>query len=296
MPAAADESILRTLLYADVFDYPLSAAEIEHYLLGDPSALGQIGPRLQSSQWLSQRVTRANGYYTARGRAELAALRDQRRSDSQRLWARARVWGLRLGALPFVRMVAVTGALAVNNARTGDDIDFLVVTAPGRVWLTRALCIALVRLARLFRVGLCPNYVLARSAIAQEQRNLYVAHDLLQMVPLAGFTVYEEMRAANRWAEDLLTRARRPLHHEPELRPSPLLGLLQRLGEWLLRGWLGDRLEAWERRRKQRKFAPAAQIPGSTALLDSDHVKGHFHDHGRAVLRAYEERLARYLA
>src|SRR5687767_14654331 len=152
-----DDAILRTLLYADVFDYPLMLAEIHHYLIaapaGDKPAPAAIEAALRSSPWLATRVTRVNGYVTLRDREAIGALRDERRRHSAQLWPHARRWGRRLGYLPFVRMVAVTGALAVDNSPQGDDIDFLLVTVPGRVWLARALAVIVVRLARLRGVG-----------------------------------------------------------------------------------------------------------------------------------------------
>jgi hypothetical protein len=189
-------------------------------------------------------------------------------------------------------MVAVTGALAMNNAQQGDDIDFLIVTAPGRVWLTRALVVLLVRLARLLGAKLCPNYVLSQSALSERRRDLFVAHDLAQMVPLVGLAVYAEMRAANTWAAAYLPQARQPFQPEPELVRPGWQRELQRLGERLLGGRMGDWLEAWECRRKLRRWAHCACGPG--ALLDAEHVKGHFDDHDGAVLRAFEERVARY--
>jgi hypothetical protein len=164
------------------------------------------------------------------------------------------------------------------------------------VWLARAFTIALVRLARLVGVGLCPNYVLSQSALAQDQRNLFVAHDLAQMVPLVGLGVYADIRAANTWAGDYLPHATRPFHSEPELAPRGVLLALRQLGERLLSGRLGNTLEAWERRRKLRKFARAAQAAGPDAQLDAEHVKGHFRDHSPRVLREFEARLARYLS
>src|SRR4029077_9993656 len=131
-------------------------------------------------------------------------------------------------------MVAVTGALAVDNAPAGDDIDYLIVTTPGRVWLARSLAVALVRVARLCGVGLCPNYVLAQSALSQQRRNLFIAHDLAQMVPLAGRAVYAEMLSANAWAQAYLPQARRPLRAEPELAVPRWSRALKRTGEWLL--------------------------------------------------------------
>jgi hypothetical protein len=160
------------------------------------------------------------------------------------------------------------------------------------VWLARAFVVALVRLARLFGVGLCPNYVLSHGALAQDRRDLYSAHDLAQMVPLVGRAVYAEFRAANAWAHDYLPHARRPLRDQPECAPRGLLRLLQHWGERLLSGRLGDALEGWERRRKLPRFARAA---GPEAQFDVDRVKGHVHDHGRRVLREFETRLARHL-
>lgn len=289
-----DEAILRTLLYADVFDYPLRPIEIHHYLIGVSATPEEIQSALEASAWLAPRVTRINGYVAMQGRAEISELRDERQRSSSALWPVARRWAYRIGGLPFVRMVAVTGALAMDNAPPGDDIDFLIITAPGRVWLARAFVIALVRLARLFGVGLCPNYVLAQSALMQEQRNLFIAHDLAQMVPLVGQSVYAEMRAANPWAADYLPQAQQPLRAEAELAPRGWLRAWQRSGEALLSGHLGDALEAWERRRKLRKFSNAAHTPGPAAQLDAEHVKGHFDDHGEKILKKFEARLARY--
>jgi hypothetical protein len=290
-----DEAILRTLLYADVFDYPLTSAEIHHYLMGVSASLETVGKALEASPWLAARVTRVNGYFAVRDRESLGSLRDQRQRHSAALWRVARRWAYLTGCLPFVRMVAVTGALAVNNAPPGDDIDFLIVTTPGRVWLARAFAVALVRVARLCGAGLCPNYVLSQTALTQDQRNLFVAHDLAQMVPIVGRTVYGEMRAANRWAEAYLPQARLPFHVEPELPPRGLLRVGQRLMEYLLGGPLGDVLESWERRRKLDKFAGAARTPGAAAQLDAHRVKGHFNDHGPAILRTFEEHLRHYL-
>jgi hypothetical protein len=293
-----DAAILRTLLYADVFDYPLTLAEIHHYLIAAPAARlpapETIDAALRSSPWLAARVTRVNGYVALRDRAAIGALRDERRRHSAGLWKHARRWGYWLGCLPFVRMVAVTGALAVDNSPPGDDIDFLLVTTPGRVWLARALAVAVVRLARWRGVGLCPNYVLAQTALAQTQRNLYAAHDLQQMVPLVGRAVYEAMQAANAWSRDYLPHACGPLRREPELQPRGWGARLQHWGERVLGGRLGDALERWERRRKLRKFAAAAGQAGTAAELDDDHVKGHFRDNGRPILAEYENRLAQH--
>jgi len=64
--------------------------------------------------------------------------------------------------------------------------------------------------------------------------------------------------------------------------------------EALLNGRVGDALETWEMGRKIRKFQSKLGYPDGDALLDRDHVKGHFNDYGEPVMRLYAERLAQF--
>jgi hypothetical protein len=152
-----------------------------------------------------------------------------------------------------------------------------------------------VRLARLGRVGLCPNYVVAETALAQTQRDLFVAHDLVQMVPLVGLEMYAALRAANPWAEAYLPQATRPLRVEADRQPRGWARAGQRALEWVLGGRLGDALEAWERRRKLTRFAPALRRPHAAAELDTERVKGHFDDHGYPILQRFEAQVRAHL-
>ena len=113
-------------------------------------------------------------------------------------------YGALIAKLPFVRMVAVTGSLAVENAEAADDIDYLIVTSKGRLWLPRAMTILVVRLGGLRGVTLCPNYLLSESALALSERDPYTARELFQMRPLIGHDVHARMLAANMWCRELL--------------------------------------------------------------------------------------------
>lgn len=231
-----------------------------------------------------------------RGREALAERRASQMARAGQLWPAARRYGRTIAHLPYVRMVAVTGALAMNNTKHGDDIDFLVVTAPGRVWLARAAVILVVRLSRIRGVHLCPNYILADTALTQERRNLFVAHELAQMRPVAGQALYWQMRAANAWANEYLPNAGSLPQPELDYQPGLWGRRLQAALEWLLAGRLCDRLEAWERTRKTIRFQPQLNQAGSAARLDADHVQGHFNDYGNKALATYAERCRRALS
>jgi hypothetical protein len=292
-----EEAILRTVIYADVFSFPLTLSEIHHFLIAaERVSLAQIEHALATSPLLKRELDLTGKYIACAGRSEIVQVRAERDAASQQLWQPALHYGQWLARLPFVRMVALTGALAMRNASDDDDdLDYVLVTAPGRVWLARAFAIVLVGLAQQ-RHGMviCPNYVLAQSALVQEKRDLFMAHEVAQMVPLYGGALYRAMRAGNGWVAEYLPNASGAFYVEDERLLGRGWGLLKRAAELLLGGRIGDALESWEYRRKLRRFAAEMQTPHSAALLDNQHVKGHFNDHGHPVLQRYYERMQAY--
>src|SRR5260221_8391480 len=115
------EAIFRTLLYADVFSFPLTEAEIHHFLIGHRASANEVRTALDSSPWLAHRVERDNGYVCLRGQKHIIEVRDRRHAASLRLWPVARRYGLLLAQLPVVRMVALTGAPAVRDGKESGD-------------------------------------------------------------------------------------------------------------------------------------------------------------------------------
>lgn len=291
-----EAAILRTVLYADVFHFPLTTAEIHHFLIQDePADRDSIETWLANSSVLRQKLTHEGHYIVLRGREDLIALRTERDAASRELWPLALRYGRWLSRLPFVRMVALTGALAMQNATDcHDDLDYLLVTTPRRVWLARAFSIILVRLARLQGVEICPNYVLAENNLTQERQDIFIAHEVAQMVPLYGQPLYRRLRDCNPWVRDFLPNANGVFHAEDETFSGRGWMLLKTLLETVLGGRIGDMLEHWEYHRKLHRFATQMQTPHHSARLDSNQVKGHFNDHGHFVLEQYTQRLREY--
>jgi hypothetical protein len=175
----------------------------------------------------------------------------------------------------------------VDNADAGDDIDYLIVTAKGRVWLARGLTILVVRLAKLRGLTLCPNYLISESALALTERDVYTARELLQMRPVAGFEVYARTLAANAWCSDLLPNWRVEAETRPEGRSA-----FARFGEWILNGRLGDALEQRLLRRKGEELRLQAGA-NSEAVFDETVCKGHFDAHRARLQDELSRRLKR---
>lgn len=294
LPAA----IVQTVAYVDVFDYPLLPAEVHRYLVGLSAPLEAVDKLLSNGALVPHHLERCDGYVTLPGRRQIVETRRLREANARQLWPLARYYGALIAQLPFVRMVAVTGSLAVNNAEPGADIDYLIVTANGRLWLSRAFVILVVRLAATRGVRLCPNYLLAERALVFPEQTLYAAHELAQMVPLSGYDVYRQMRGLNGWVNEWLPNATNSPTAPVALADS-LVGRparLQRLLERALESRLGQRLEQWEMERKLARFsgqaAQGAPGPGTMeAHFAADWCKGHFDGHARQIMQAYGERI-----
>ncbi len=282
-------AILHTVAYADVFDYPLTAKEVHFYLVGIPAPLTAVQALLSSSQLAPQHLAYRQGYFTLPGRKSIVETRLRRAKVAARMWPRAIHCGLSIARLPFVRMVAVTGALAMNNVEPADDVDYLIVTEPGRLWLCRAMVIALVvkPAARRGNV-LCPNYLLSERTMALHEHNLFTAHELVQTVPIAGLSIYRQMRWANAWTVRFLPNA-----HDPPRRVDPAPPArrpIRSLAEVALRTPVGAWLERWEMDRKVYRFSQQGDNHAEVAF-GADWCKGHFENHERRILEAFTYRL-----
>ncbi|MBI1277997.1 MAG: hypothetical protein GC179_07710 [Anaerolineaceae bacterium] len=287
-----EAAILRTVLYADVFDFPMKLEEIHHFLISDtPSSVNEISQTLDQSIILRQKIHQAGEYFIYKGGENRIQVRQKREAASQYLWSQALYWGKWLAAVPYVRMVALTGALAVRNAADDDDdLDYLLVTAPHRVWIARAFAIVIVRIGRLRGVTICPNYVLAETNLVQVRRDIFLAHEVAQMVPLYGRDHYRRFREANDWVYQQLPNAIDPYFDVPELKVGSSY-LFKRFLEVVCGGTVGNWIEQWEYQRKLKRFSADLQTPHSSAKVDDTQVKGHFNDHGHPVLQKYAQRL-----
>jgi hypothetical protein len=284
---ALERAIVQTVAYADVFDYPLTADEIHRYLIGVPASRGTVRTALSSGRLTPEVLSRNGRYFTLAGRETVVETRRGRAQPAVDYWRRAVHYGRIIGGLPFVRMVAVTGALAMDNVADG-DIDYLVVTEPGRLWLCRALVVGVVKTAAFKGVTLCPNYFLSEQALELNERNLFTAHEVAQMVPLSGSETYQRLRALNRWTDTYLPNAGGPPRRLAPVEPRPRRS--RRIVEGTLRSRLGSPIERWEMARKVRKLGQRSN-GHAEAAFGPDWCKGHFGDHGQQTLSRYEERV-----
>jgi len=281
-------SVLHTLAYADVFDYPLTAHEVYRYLPSADASFEDVIELLNNTVLFSK----IEDYYTLHGREQIVKTRERRARVAGRLWPKATRYGKLIASLPFVRMVAVTGSLAMNNVDDSKDIDidYLIVTMPNHLWTCRALALMVARFARLEGVNLCPNYLVATNALNLDDHSLYVAHELAQMIPLSGMEIYEEMSRLNGWMEDYLPNALTLPELPPGVRVMQEHFLMQNVLEFLFRLPFGVWFEKWEMDRKIARLT-RQQSSSFESYFSANVCKGHIDRHGQRTENAVQKRL-----
>ena len=289
-----EAALLATVAYSDVFDMPVSVADSGRFLVGvraDAPDVEAAATRLVDDGRLRARADLLH----LPGRDEVLAIHDDRRARAETMWPQARRWSRVLTWIPYVRMVAVTGGLACDSVEDHDDIDLFVVTAPGRLWLTRLAIVVVVRIAGLRGPELCPNYIVASDALEMDVRTQYVARELAQSIPLCGADVWDQLLDANSWYREHLPNAeRRP---EPEVasgRPGPLRAAAERL----FSRRVFERLEATEMKRKIKRLTtvssrrPEGGRPDESSFSPSV-CKGHMDGNAAGIEVAWRERISR---
>ncbi len=276
---------MQTVAYVDGFDYPLTAAEVHRFLIGITATPEQVSNMLENGRLIPHQLSRQDHYYMLPGREKIAAIRQQREVNARQLWPYAQQYGCAIARLPYVRMVSVTGSLAVNNAIEDADIDYLIVTENGRLWLTRAFVILIVRMAARQGITLCPNYFISRRALKIGQQNLYTAHELVQMVPIAGLDIYHQLQQHNQWTNRYLPNAHWTDNGQA-FAPSRLHP--RYLVELILLTPIGTYLERWEMQRKIHKFRHQKTAESD---FSPDWCKGHFDEHGQHIMENFQERV-----
>jgi hypothetical protein len=108
-----------------------------------------------------------------------------------------------IARFPFVRSVMASGSLSKGYMDEKSDLDFFIVTEPGRLWISRTL---LVLYKRLFLFNshkeFCVNYFVDQSHLEIEEKNLFTAIELATLIPLYNLRGYAELQRANSWINE----------------------------------------------------------------------------------------------
>ncbi len=289
----AELAIARSVLFASLFDYPLTLAQVRQTLIESTQGPTEILRTYEQSARLRQIVRYDGGLFTPADRPELPVER-RRREARSRAFLRRHRWLLTvIGAWPTIRMVALSGSVAHLNLEEGGDLDLFIVTRGRRVWCTTVAVILLAKLLRR-RQTLCANFVLADTRLCLGPGDLFAASQIIHLKPLVGVDVYDEFVDANPFVRRFY-----PNFHRSAARQLPM-----RITSWpeSVRRGLGRLCAApgavaevvcrWAYRRYLLRHTGTWRSPEQVSL-DDDCLKLHTRSHRGTILERFDDRVRR---
>lgn len=219
MFSPVQKNILATIAYYDGLNYPLTAFEVWKQLIRIEDFelrikdeeknfdLKKILVELDSVD-LRSRLEEFRGFYFLRGKKELVEKRIKGNKIACSKIKRLRKTAFSLRFVPFVRMVAVTGKLAMKNANKKSDWDLLIALKSGKIWTGRFLVSTLLHLIGKRRHGgkikdrICLNYFLTEKSLEIEKKDLFSSGEYFFAFPLFGEKLFKEFQEKNSWIAD----------------------------------------------------------------------------------------------
>jgi len=284
MPRPHEElAVLRSVIYASLFDYPLTLSQLHASLIGVRTTAETIPVWWRNSELLRETVEYRDGLFFPAGRADLLDTRRRREAVSRGLLDDDRRLLSLASNMPFVRMVAVSGSLAHLNAEGSADLDLFVITAPRRVWLVTVSILVIAKLLG-WRRRICLNYVVSERATRVEPEDLFSANQIVHLRPVKGEAVFDAFVKSNPFVHDFYPNFEfRMAPGSDGARARPLFERLLSLGPAQVGERVSRTLYGWHLRRRAARWRSRDQV-----RLEAECLKLHTSSHRAATLERFD--------
>lgn len=286
-------AVLKTLAYADVFDYPLTEGEVWRFLISNKKFSYQSIQRVLNAQ--NKLIIAKHGYYSFKNRTHIIDKRIKKELYVDQKMKIAHKISSYLFHLPTVLLIGVSGGLAIRNAEKKDDIDLFVVTKTSTLWISRLILLVFLEMFGVRRKRgdknvenkICLNMLIDQSVLGlpKKRQNLYTAHEVVQMKPIFDRDqTYQKFLNANAWVEKFLPNTltgirnqQRPLFiiHYSRLAAKRALFILE---------WLAKKVQLWSIKKHR-----------TTEIISDSFLAFHPFDYEDKTLNAYKKRLNQYI-
>jgi hypothetical protein len=212
-----EKSILETMVYYDLFDYPLTSVELWQWLWKYDCKLVELTFCLGESDFLRKYIETRNGFYFLKGRKELLDIRKKKRIYSVNKWKRGLKAAKLLRTVPFVKTIILCNSIAYFNAEKDSDIDFFIIVKSGYLWLARFFITAILHFSKIRRHAnkinnrICLSFYVTDNNLSLEdlayKNDIHFYYWLLHFVPIFDTETYKLFSKENSWIKKYIPKA-----------------------------------------------------------------------------------------
>lgn len=238
MLSLLSKNIIKTLAYYDIFSYPLKAEEIYHNLPVNHCSTGDIVSELEKL-CEEKLVYKIKDFYLLQNNPAFVS----RRLEGNFLCNKKVKSAFRMSKLiskfPYVRAIFLTGSISKGYMDKESDVDYLIVTRPGRLWVCKLFLTLFKKIFLLnSRKVFCINYYIDYNHLEIEEKNVFTAIEIATIIPTFGKKYYDEFYSSNRWIKEYF-----PNYPKRNILVIDKQSGFQKFFESLLNNRLGDFLD-----------------------------------------------------
>lgn len=297
MPNQLATSILQTLAYASIFNYPLTLEEILHKLW-QPERVHSHADINQALRSLtaSNRIKEQDGFYCLTDEISYIAERQLAiRSIEKKLQIAKRAAKI-LSFVPFLEAMFVCNTVAAGTAAPDSDIDAFIVVRDGRLWIARLLATLLLSLFRLRRHGalitdrVCLSFYATRgaldfSSIQIAEPDIYLAYWTRELIPIYDpQNLFGAIQAQNAWTKKYLPNEQKTysLISRYKVNDSRFSEAIKKFFQTAWGGAYGNIVEAQAKSAQLTRMKisgrSAEEMPGAGVIISDTMLKFHEDD------------------
>lgn len=291
------QSIQQTMLWFDVFDYPLTKEELYKYLW-KPPRLPYHEFVLQLERHLPDTITSTDGFYHRVGRQDTINCRQQQVRFIEKKIRIAKRAAKILRYIPFTKAMFVCNTVAGGYTNKDSDIDVFIIIKEKHLWFTRLLITMVLSLFRLRRTKttiankICLSFYITDhnlnlQTVAHEQ-DIYMMYWISQLIPIYDpDNIREDIFKKNTWAFNHIPHAKQPytLISRYRVEHTKLSKTIKTIGEKIWGGGYGQFIEQQAKQLQQTRMIlnkHSAQHQDNTNVVVNDHMLK-FHENDRRL-------------
>lgn len=284
--------IIKAALYFDIFKYPLTADE-----LFENSAISVAYQefRKELDVLLKNKLLRQEGEFILcpeRTKSDISR-RLNGNAGAKGIMATAYKYSRIISSFPFVEGVCLSGSLSKNYYDKNGDIDFFIITKPGRLWICRTLLIFRYKLLPKQRKKFwCVNYFIASDNLTIPDINVFTGTELAYLIPTVNYPIYKKILEQNKWYKNKFPNKKEAAPQDCMNTPRPLLkSILEKILDGNLGTWLDNKLLEMTLKRWRKKYVHMGNEDFDLQFRSrKDACKRHVHGFQNKILVQWENR------
>ncbi len=286
---------------------------------------GSICHLLDNSKYLKKHIEQKDGFYflkrispsppLSRGRYEndssslegaidIVQQRLNRKKLADQKWKKAKKIFWIMQITPFMKMILVSGSLAMGNSKNESDIDLIITAKKGRIWIVRTFVTLLTSILGIRRYGdktknkICLNHYITDESLKIPFESLYNAQSYVHLINVYNNKedkkMFRRFQEENKWIKKYARNYKlSELGGFRSIGRNKIFRSVSNLFEIILSGKLGNYLERELSmfQSKRIKKDPLYKKGGGRITISDTQLEFHPDSHEANVIPEFNKRM-----